>query len=95
MLGVDPAGLDSQDRTYMETILRVFHGGPASVEAIAHPLHTALERVDASRVAAFLYIEPLVTLFAAMLLLGEEVPVFTLVGGVILLAVVVMVQRAQ
>jgi Holliday junction DNA helicase RuvB len=43
MLGVDPAGLDSQDRKYMETILRVFHGGPAGVEAIAHTLNTALD----------------------------------------------------
>ena len=43
MLGVDPGGLDNQDRKYMETILRVFHGGPAGVEAIAHTLNTAID----------------------------------------------------
>jgi Holliday junction DNA helicase RuvB len=43
MLGVDPLGLDPQDRKYMETILRVFHGGPAGVEAIAHTINTAVD----------------------------------------------------
>jgi Holliday junction DNA helicase RuvB len=43
MLGVDHLGLDVQDRKYMETILRVFHGGPAGVEAIAHTLNTATD----------------------------------------------------
>ena len=32
MLGVDVLGLDGQDRKYLETILRVFHGGPVGVE---------------------------------------------------------------
>lgn len=43
MLGVDPGGLDGQDRKYLQTILRVFHGGPAGVEAIAHTLNTAID----------------------------------------------------
>jgi holliday junction DNA helicase RuvB len=43
MLGVDELGLDPQDRKYMETILRVFHGGPAGVEAIAHTMNTATD----------------------------------------------------
>jgi drug/metabolite transporter (DMT)-like permease len=54
----------------------------------------ALARVDASRVAAFLYLEPLVTLAAAALLLGETVGVPTLAGGALLVAGVVLVQRA-
>jgi Holliday junction DNA helicase RuvB len=41
MLGIDVLGLDPQDRKYLETILRVFHGGPAGVEAIAHTMNTA------------------------------------------------------
>ena len=41
MLGVDLLGLDPQDRKYLETIHRVFEGGPAGVEAIAHTLNTA------------------------------------------------------
>jgi Holliday junction DNA helicase RuvB len=43
MLGVDPAGLDGQDRKYLETILRVFHGGPVGVEAVAHTMNTAID----------------------------------------------------
>ena len=43
MLSIDPLGLDGQDRKYLETILRVFHGGPVGVEAIAHTLNTATD----------------------------------------------------
>ena len=43
MLGVDQLGLDGQDRKYLETILRVFNGGPVGVEAIAHTLNTATD----------------------------------------------------
>jgi Holliday junction DNA helicase RuvB len=43
MLGVDLLGLDGQDRKYLETILRVFHGGPVGVEAVAHTLNTAVD----------------------------------------------------
>ena len=41
MEGVDDLGLGKQDRRYLETIIRVFHGGPAGVEAIAHTMNTA------------------------------------------------------
>jgi drug/metabolite transporter (DMT)-like permease len=54
----------------------------------------ALEHIEASRVAAFLYLEPLVTLAAAVLLLGESVRAVTLAGGLLLVGGVVMVQRA-
>ena len=43
MSGVDHLGLDGQDRKYLETILRVFGGGPVGVEAIAHTLNTATD----------------------------------------------------
>jgi len=43
MLGVDDLGLDSQDRKYLETILRVFHGGPVGVEAVAHTMNCATD----------------------------------------------------
>ena len=39
MLGVDVIGLDNQDRKYLETIRRVFGGGPVGVEAVAHTLN--------------------------------------------------------
>ncbi len=41
MLGVDRLGLDPQDRKYLETIARVFGGGPVGVEAVAHTLNLA------------------------------------------------------
>jgi len=53
----------------------------------------ALSRLDAGSVAAFLYIEPLVTLAAAATLLGEPIRPATLAGGALLLAGVAMVQR--
>lgn len=43
MLGIDQLGLDPQDRKYLETIHRVFHGGPAGIEAIAHTMNLALD----------------------------------------------------
>jgi Holliday junction DNA helicase RuvB len=41
MEGVDPRGLDRQDRRYLETIIRVFHGGPVGMEAIAHTMNVS------------------------------------------------------
>jgi Holliday junction DNA helicase RuvB len=35
MAGVDRAGLDKQDRRYLETLIDVFDGGPTGVEALA------------------------------------------------------------
>jgi Holliday junction DNA helicase RuvB len=43
MQGIDPGGLDTQDRRYLETIHRVFHGGPVGVEAVAHTMNTAVD----------------------------------------------------
>ncbi len=54
----------------------------------------ALERIETSRVAAFLYLEPLVTLAAAVSWLGEEVGLMTVIGGLLVLAGVALVQRA-
>jgi Holliday junction DNA helicase RuvB len=41
MAGIDQRGLDRQDRKYLETLIRVFSGGPAGVEALAHTMNTA------------------------------------------------------
>jgi Holliday junction DNA helicase RuvB len=43
MLGVDRLGLDPQDRKYLETIMRVYRGGPVGVEAVAHTLNLAVD----------------------------------------------------
>jgi drug/metabolite transporter (DMT)-like permease len=52
-----------------------------------------LERLDATRVSAYLYIEPLVTLAAAVTVLGEPVAGTTVAGGVLVLLGVWLVQR--
>jgi Holliday junction DNA helicase RuvB len=39
MQGIDTLGLDPQDRKYLETIARVFVGGPVGVEAVAHTMN--------------------------------------------------------
>ncbi len=43
MSDVDDLGPDGQDRKYLDTILRVFQGGPVGVEAVAHTLNTATD----------------------------------------------------
>lgn len=43
MQAIDIKGLDAQDRRYMETIVRVFHGGPVGVEAVAHTMNLAVD----------------------------------------------------
>ncbi len=57
--------------------------------------YAALERIDTSQVAAFLYLEPLVTLMAAVALLGESVAVSTIVGGLLVLVGVLTVQTGN
>jgi drug/metabolite transporter (DMT)-like permease len=56
--------------------------------------YAALERVEASRVAALLYLEPLVTLAAASMLLAEPVGAVTVAGGALVVGGVALVQRA-
>jgi drug/metabolite transporter (DMT)-like permease len=53
----------------------------------------ALETIDSSRVAVLLYLEPLVTLAAGMLMLGEPLTLTTAIGGLLVLAGVALVQR--
>lgn len=57
--------------------------------------YAALERIETSQVAAFLYLEPLVTLLAAVALLGESVAVSTILGGVLVLLGVLTVQTGK
>ena len=54
--------------------------------------YSALERLETARVAAFLYLEPLVTLATAVVLLHEPVQATTVLGGLIVLAGVFLVQ---
>lgn len=43
MTGIDAVGLDRQDRRYIETLIRVFGGGPAGIEAIAHTMNVSAD----------------------------------------------------
>ena len=43
MQDVDSEGLDKQDRRYLETLIRVFRGGPTGVEAIAATMNLAVD----------------------------------------------------
>jgi len=46
MMGIDQIGLDKQDRKYLETLIRVFNGGPAGVEAIAHTMSVSADTLE-------------------------------------------------
>ena len=46
MIGIDRLGLDKQDRAYLDTLLRVFGGGPAGLEAIAHTMNVSSDTLE-------------------------------------------------
>jgi len=56
--------------------------------------YSALERLEVSRVAAFLFVQPLVTLLAAVILLDEPVSATTVLGGLLVLVSVFVIQHA-
>ncbi len=46
MAKIDRRGLDSQDRKYLQTLIDVYGGGPAGVEAIAHTMNIASDTLE-------------------------------------------------
>ena len=46
MIGIDVLGLDKQDRGYLDTLIRVFAGGPAGLEAIAHTMNVSGDTLE-------------------------------------------------
>jgi Holliday junction DNA helicase RuvB len=46
MQEVDHHGLDKQDRRYLDTLIRVFNGGPAGVEALGATMHIAVDTLE-------------------------------------------------
>lgn len=46
MKGVDDRGLEELDRQYIETIISVFAGGPAGVQAIAHTMNIPADTLE-------------------------------------------------
>ncbi len=57
--------------------------------------YDALQVIPASQAGVFLYLEPLVTLVVAAILLGEPLLVISLLGGVVILLGVWMVNRPE
>lgn len=46
MLEVDHLGLDRQDRRYLETLLKVFSGGPAGIQALGHTMNVPPDTLE-------------------------------------------------
>ncbi|MFG0253779.1 MAG: Holliday junction branch migration DNA helicase RuvB [Rhodopirellula sp. JB053] len=46
MIGIDSLGLDKQDRNYLDTLMRVFLGGPAGLDAIAHTMNVSGDTLE-------------------------------------------------
>ena len=46
MLEIDGLGLERQDRRYLETLIDVFGGGPAGVQAIAHSMSLPSDTIE-------------------------------------------------
>ena len=46
MRGVDALGLEEQDRNYLRTLMRVFSGGPAGLQAIAHTMNLDADTME-------------------------------------------------
>jgi Holliday junction DNA helicase RuvB len=46
MIGIDILGLDKLDRGYLDTLMRVFVGGPAGLEAIAHTMNVSSDTLE-------------------------------------------------
>jgi drug/metabolite transporter (DMT)-like permease len=53
----------------------------------------SLKNMDASKVGAFLYFEPFVTVFSAWIFLHENITLLMLVSGIIIIAGVIIVNR--
>lgn len=46
MLEIDHLGLDRQDRRYLQTLIRVFSGGPAGLQAIGHTMNVPPDTLE-------------------------------------------------
>ncbi|QDV66643.1 Holliday junction ATP-dependent DNA helicase RuvB [Rosistilla carotiformis] len=46
MTGIDALGLDKQDRNYLDTLIRLFGGGPAGIEAIGHTMNVSIDTIE-------------------------------------------------
>lgn len=46
MTGIDMLGLDKLDRNYLDTLIRIFEGGPTGLEAIAHTMNVSGDTLE-------------------------------------------------
>ncbi len=57
--------------------------------------YDGLQEMDASQVAVFLYVQPLVTLLGSHFILGEQIPIIALLGGLIIIVGVYLVNKGR
>ena len=60
MIGIDELGLDTQDRGYLDTLMRIFAGGPTGLDAIAHTMNVSSDTLE-DEVEPFLLRSELIT----------------------------------
>ncbi len=46
MIEVDELGLEEQDRKYLQTLITVFSGGPAGIQAVAHSMNVPADTLE-------------------------------------------------
>jgi Holliday junction DNA helicase RuvB len=46
MLGVDVLGLGKLERNYLDTVIRVFSGGPVGIEALGHTMNVSMVTLE-------------------------------------------------
>jgi drug/metabolite transporter (DMT)-like permease len=88
--GLGQIGLITWDGWMGIAFLGVFCSGLAYIF-----WYDALQVLPVAETGAFLYLEPVVTVLVAALILGERLTLFTLTGGVLILAGVWLVNRKK
>jgi len=88
-------GMEEIGRLSLEGWLAVAFLGVACSGLAYIAWYDALQALPAAQVGAFLYLEPLVAVLVAALLLGEPLLWVSLAGGAIILLGVGMVNRAS
>lgn len=90
---IDQANINAVLNLSFEGWLAIFFLG-FLCSGIAYVLWAkAMSEMSASQVGAFLYIEPFVTVFAAWLLLNEQITFLTMLSGIVIILGVILVNR--
>lgn len=46
MMGIDELGLGNLERRYLDTVIRVFSGGPVGIEALGHTMNVSIDTLE-------------------------------------------------